>query len=68
MAERQPGIDVGVSYEYRGDWGAAYAEALRDVTGASDGNEFRLGYRYEWRGGRLSLPIECRQWTRDARR
>ena len=55
MAERQPGLDVGASYEFRGDWGAAYAEILRDATDASRGSELRLGYRNEWRSGRLSL-------------
>ena len=43
MAQRQPGLDVGASYEYRGDWGAVFAEGLRDATGASRGSELRLG-------------------------
>lgn len=67
MAARQPGLDVGASYEVRGDWGAAYAEALHDATGASKGSEYRLGYRYDWRSGRLSLRPHAMLGLRSAR-
>ncbi len=67
MATRESGLDAGASYEFRGDWGAAYAEVLHDATGASRGNEARLGYRYEWRGGRLSLQPHAMLALRDAR-
>jgi outer membrane protein len=67
MANREPGLDVGISYELRGAWGAAYAEALRNVGDASDGGEVRLGYRYDWKSGRLGLrPYAMLSW-RDAR-
>ena len=67
MAEREPGLDVGASYEFRGPWGGVYAEALHDVTSASRGNEFRLGYRYEWRSGRLSLRPHVELGLRDGK-
>jgi outer membrane protein len=67
MAERQPGLDFGASYEYRGDWGAAYAELLRDAIGASNGSELRLGYRYDWRSGRLTLRPQVQLALRDAK-
>ncbi|HEY8069878.1 MAG TPA: MipA/OmpV family protein [Burkholderiales bacterium] len=67
MAERQPGLDAGASYEYRGGWGAVYVEALHDATGVSGGSEFRLGYRDEWRSGRLILRPHVMLGWRDAK-
>jgi outer membrane protein len=67
MAERDPGLDVGVSYEYRGAWGAAYAELLQDVTAASRGNELRFGYRKEWRSARFSLRPHVTLGLRNAK-
>jgi outer membrane protein len=67
MAERQPGLDVGASYEYRGAWGAAYAEVLHDAISTSRGTELRLGYRNEWRSGRLSLRPHAMLGLRDAK-
>jgi outer membrane protein len=62
MANRESGLDAGLSYELRGGWGAAYAEAVRDMS-ASGGNEFRLGYRYDWKSGRLGLrPYAMLSW------
>jgi outer membrane protein len=67
MADRESGLDAGMSYELRGNWGAAYVEALRNVTDASGGGEVRLGYRYDWKSGRLGLrPYAMLSW-RDAR-
>ena len=67
MAARQPGFDLGASYEVRGRYGAAYGEALRNVTDASGGTEFRLGYRYDWRGGRFTLRPYVSLSLRDAK-
>ena len=67
MAERQTGLDLGASYEFRGNWGAAYAELLQDVGDASKGRELRLGYRYDWRSGRLSLRPHLQLALRDAK-
>lgn len=67
MASREPGLDLGASYEYRGAWGAAYAELLHDAGGASRGNELRLGYRHEWRSGRLTLRPHAMIGLRDAK-
>lgn len=67
MAARESRLDVGASYEYRGNWGAAYAEILHDATGASRGSELRLGYHYAWRSGRLSLRPHAMLGLRDAK-
>jgi MipA family protein len=53
MAPRERGIDAGVSGQLGGAWGSAFAELLRDVSQTSGGTEFRLGYRYPFRRGRL---------------
>lgn len=67
MAERQTGFDVGASYEYRGAWGAAYAEVLHDAVSTSNGGELRLGYHYGWRSGRLSLRPHAMLALRNAK-
>ncbi|MGH8703943.1 MAG: MipA/OmpV family protein [Burkholderiales bacterium] len=67
MAKRGPGLDLGASYELRGDWGAAYAEFLHDATDAAGGSELRLGYKHEWRDGRLRLRPHAMLAVRDAR-
>jgi outer membrane protein len=67
MAERGPGIDFGASYEKRGPWGAVYGEYLHDVSGASRGNELRLGYNYEWKGERWRLRPHLQLAARDAK-
>ena len=54
IARREPGIDAGIGLQWGGAWGRAYAELLQDVSTASEGSEFRLGYKYSWRRGRLS--------------
>ena len=53
MAPREHGIDAGVSGQFGGGWGIAFAELLRDVSKTSGGTELRLGYRYPFRRGRL---------------
>ncbi len=55
MAIRGPGVDFGLSYQLGGPWGAVYTEYLHDISGASGGNELRLGYNYEWKNGRWRL-------------
>jgi outer membrane protein len=66
MGDRESGLDAGLSYELRGNWGAAYVEALHNFSDASGGNEVRLGYRYDWKSGRLGLrPYAMLSW-RDA--
>lgn len=67
MAERQPGLDLGASYEFQGEWGAAFGELLHNATDASGGTEFRLGWRYDWRQGRLSLRPYAMLALRDAK-
>jgi outer membrane protein len=49
MAKRDVGVDGGLSAEMGGAWGTGFVEVLRDVSGASHGTEWRLGYRYSTR-------------------
>ena len=67
MAERSPGADFGVSYQRSGPWGAVYTEYLHDISGASAGNELRLGYNYEWQYERWRLRPQLMFAVRDAK-
>jgi outer membrane protein len=67
MTERSSGVDVGVSYQRSGPWGAVYGEYLHDTSGASEGNELRLGYNYEWKSGRWRLRPHLMVAARDAK-
>jgi outer membrane protein len=67
MTKREVGLDAGASAQVGGGWGIAFAEALHDVSGASAGSEFRLGYRYPWRSGRLWLRPHVMLGLRDAK-
>ena len=66
MAERSPGADFGVSYQKSGSWGAVYTEYLHDISGASAGNELRLGYNYEWRHERWKVRPQLMFAARDS--
>ena len=66
MMERSPEADFGVSYQRSGPWGAVYTEYFHDITGASEGNELRLGYNYEWKNGRWRLRPQLMIAVRDA--
>jgi outer membrane protein len=67
MATRDSGIDMGLSWRYRQPWGTLQAELLHDIGGFSKGSEFRLGYTYDLRYGRLSLRPNLSVALRDAR-
>lgn len=67
MATRDSGIDLGLSWRYRQPWGTVQAELMHDVGGISKGNEFRLGYSYDWRSGPWSLRPSLSLALRDAR-
>jgi outer membrane protein len=67
MAERAPGADLGLAYERRLGWGALYGEYLHDFVDASGGRELRLGYKNEWRAGRLRLRPHAMLALRDAK-
>lgn len=67
MAERGPGADFGMSYQHNSPWGAVYGEYFHDVSGASSGNELRLGYSYEWKSGRWLLRPQLMFAARDAK-
>ena len=54
LEKRSGGDDLGLALRHRLGAGMLYGEAMHDVSDKSDGNELRLGYRYEgWWSGRL---------------
>lgn len=55
MANRGPGVDLGISYKYRAGWGTLFGEMLHDAASGSNGTEMRFGYRHEWAMGKLLL-------------
>jgi outer membrane protein len=67
MATRDSGIDLGLSWRYRQPWGNLQAELLHDAGNTSKGNEFRLGYSYDWRSGPWRLRPSLSLAVRDAR-
>ncbi len=67
MAPRDSGMDFGLSYKYRQNWGTLQAELVRNVGGASSGSEARLGYSYDWRSGALLLRPTASVAFRDAK-
>jgi outer membrane protein len=67
MAERGPGGDFGLSVEHRAEWGTVFAEVTRDISGASEGNEIKMGYAREWRSGGLRLRPYITISARDAK-
>jgi outer membrane protein len=67
MASRDSGIDLGLAYRIRQDWGTLRAELVHDIGSASGGYEARLGYGYEWRSGPWSLRPDVSVSWRDAK-
>ncbi|MBI4290220.1 MAG: MipA/OmpV family protein [Betaproteobacteria bacterium] len=55
MADRDPGVDLGLAYQRRKPWGTLFGEVLHDAASGSNGTEVRVGYRYDWAIGKLRL-------------
>ncbi|MEP6589348.1 MAG: MipA/OmpV family protein [Polaromonas sp.] len=66
MANRDSGIDLGLSWRWRQPWGTLQAELLHDAANISKGSEFRLGYTYDWRSGPWRLRPSLSLAVRDA--
>jgi outer membrane protein len=66
MANRGPGVDMGLAYQYRKPWGTLFGEVLTDAAGGSGGSEIRGGYRYDWKIGKLQLQPQVALAWRDA--
>ena len=66
MANRGPGVDLGLAYQYRKPWGTLFGEVMRAVADGSSGTEVRLGYRYDWSVGNLQLQPQFSIAARDA--
>lgn len=66
MANRGPGVDIGLAYQQRTPWGTLSAEVLHDAAGGSDGSEVRAGYRYDWSHGNLKLQPHLTIAARDS--
>lgn len=67
MMVRASGVDFGTSYQRNEPWGSVYGEYLHDVSGASSGNELRLGYSYDWKSERWLLRPHLMISARDSR-
>lgn len=67
MAPRDSGVDVGLSWMSRNDWGTVQAELLHDVGNASGGTEARLAYGYPFRSGRWAVQPNLTLSARDSR-
>jgi outer membrane protein len=55
MRNRSPSLDFGIATRYHTDWGDLHGEFLHDAYNEHRGSELRLGYSYDWHGGRLHL-------------
>lgn len=67
MANRGPGVDIGLGYQRHHEWGTLFGEVLTDAAGGSGGSEIRGGYRYDWKFGKLQLQPQLTLAWRDAR-
>lgn len=67
MSARSTGLDLGVSWVTRQDWGTVRAELLHDIGTTSKGTEARLGYSYPLRSGRLAVQPAVSVSLRDAK-
>jgi MipA family protein len=55
MTLRQTTTDAGISYSRRTPWGTIRGEYVHDALNITKGDEFRLGYTYDWHNGRWYL-------------
>ena len=60
QSKRSSGDDLGIAGRWRLGAGAVYAEAMHNVSEESEGNEVRVGYRYE---GWWSAPLRWRPYA-----
>lgn len=67
MANRGPGVDLGLGYQRHRSWGTLFGEVLTDAAGGSGGSEVRGGYRYDAKIGKLQLQPQLALAWRDAR-
>jgi MipA family protein len=67
MSPRDSGLDLGLAYRWRQPWGTLQAELVHDISNTYKGNEFRLGYTYDWRSGPWMLRPSLTVGVRDAR-
>ncbi|MDP3512906.1 MAG: MipA/OmpV family protein [Sulfuritalea sp.] len=67
MANRGPGVDLGLGYQQRKPWGTLFGEVLSDAGSGSGGSEIRAGYRYDLALGKLQLQPQFTLAARDAR-
>ena len=67
MSARSTGLDLGISWTTRHDWGKVQAELLHDIGNTSGGTEARLAYSYPFRAGRFNLQPIVSVSLRDAK-
>jgi outer membrane protein len=66
MAERGPGVDLGLHYQRNHPWGTLFGELLHDAAGGSNGTEVRAGFSYSLALGALTLQPQVTIAARDA--
>lgn len=59
LSDRDDGIDAGFRAIFGSTWGSISLEGVRDISGASDGYEFSLDYRYTWLFDRTALTANA---------
>lgn len=59
LSDRDDGLDAGLRATYRTPYGTLAFEALRDITGTSDGTELSFDYRYSWRVERTAITASA---------
>ncbi|MCK9387657.1 MAG: MipA/OmpV family protein [Sulfuritalea sp.] len=67
MGNRATGADLGLGYQQRRPWGTLFGEVLHDAGSESKGSEVRVGYRYDWKVGKLQLQPQITFAARDAK-
>ncbi|MDD5249545.1 MAG: MipA/OmpV family protein [Rhodocyclaceae bacterium] len=67
MTNRGTGVDLGLGYQRQRPWGTLFGEVLHDAAAGSSGSEIRVGYRYDWKIGKLQLQPQIALAARDAK-
>lgn len=59
LSDRDDGLDTGFRATFSSTWGAISLEAVHDISGASNGYEVALDYRYTWLFDRTALTANA---------
>lgn len=59
LSDRDDGLDAGFQATFSSSWGAISLEAVHDISGASEGYEFSIDYRYRWLLDRTAIMVNA---------